>query len=345
MNDQNLKGLDTLGAGDVMVSVAPAKPCEDEPLGSTYALSPEQASFFKAQTGIDNDDDLKAHILDVQGKAYKVLPFPCIRSFTFLQPGIATLPEYEQIIKLGQERQDSGAILLDIGCCFGVDARKAATDGFPLKNIVTSDLKQEFFDMGHALFKTTPETYPISFIAGDAFDPNMLQVVPPFDGPPSTERPNLSALTSLNPLAGRCVVIFASNFFHLFSEINQLHLAKALAGLLSARPGSMICGEHAGKSQKGFIRHEFSGKEYHTFAHSPETWNAVWDGDVFAKGTVKVSVKMNPVDRGAGLVYERMQWSVALAPEKMYKHFSGLAAYRFTAWPFLGLLRSSIVTS
>ncbi|KAG2737260.1 hypothetical protein P692DRAFT_20842489, partial [Suillus brevipes Sb2] len=36
-----------------------------------YSLSSEEAAFFKAQTNIDDDEDLKRHILEVQAKAYK----------------------------------------------------------------------------------------------------------------------------------------------------------------------------------------------------------------------------------------------------------------------------------
>jgi hypothetical protein len=62
---------------------------------------------------------------------------------------------YEHILELGRERPD--ALLLDIGCCctsdhdaalnsldsilVGVDARKAAADGFPAKNIIASDIR------------------------------------------------------------------------------------------------------------------------------------------------------------------------------------------------------------
>jgi len=283
-----------------------AKPCT-VPLAAAYGLSPEQASFFKAQTGIDDDDDLRSHILKVQEKAYEIFPYVCIRSLTFLQLGIATLPEYANIIKLGREQPDG--ILLDIACCFGVDARKAVADGFPLKNVVTADLKKEFFDLGHALFNTTPTTYPIHFVAGDAFDPNMLQAVPPFDKPPATEKPDLSTLTSLNPLAGRCSVIFAANFFHLFSEENQLRLAKSLAGLLSPEPGSMICGEHAGNLQKGFLHQEHQGREIEMFMHCPESWNALWDGEVFAKGKVRADARLDQVEIN-GLTYFRLQWSI-----------------------------------
>ncbi|KAG6373878.1 hypothetical protein JVT61DRAFT_6031 [Boletus reticuloceps] len=303
MDTQALTGH--AGSGDLKVS-AVVKPYT-VPLAAAYELSPEQATFFKAQTGIDDDDDLRSHILKVQEKAYEIFPYTCIRSLTFLQLGIANLPEYAHIIKLGQERPDG--ILVDIGCCFGVDARKAVADGFPLQNVVTTDLKEEFFDMGHALFNTTPTTYPINFVPGDVFNPNMLQVVPPFDKPPATEKPQLSTLTSLSPLAGRCLVIYAANFFHMFSEENQLQLAKSLAGLLSPEPGSMICGEHVGNWKKGLFHQEHQGREFDMFMHCPESWNAIWDGEVFAKGKVRADARLGQVERN-GLTYFRLQWSI-----------------------------------
>jgi hypothetical protein len=42
---------------------------------SFYGLTEEERTFFKQQTGIPDDDELKAHILRVQAEAYEV----CIR--------------------------------------------------------------------------------------------------------------------------------------------------------------------------------------------------------------------------------------------------------------------------
>jgi hypothetical protein len=47
----------------------PNIPALDERL---YDLTDEERSFFKHQTGIQDDDELKAHILQVQAEAYKV---------------------------------------------------------------------------------------------------------------------------------------------------------------------------------------------------------------------------------------------------------------------------------
>jgi hypothetical protein len=156
----------------------------------------------------------------------------------------------------------------------------------------------EFADLGHRLFRTTPETYPIAFVPGDAFDPKHLEVVPPLTAAnaPTGHSPDLHSLTSLNPLRGRVSAIHASSFFHLFGEEKQLYLARALAGLLSPEPGSIIFGLHVGLAEKGFTP-PASGRNYRLFCHSPETWTQMWDGQVFEEGAVVVQTKLVQVER------------------------------------------------
>jgi len=262
---------------------------------SLYNLADEERAFFKQQTGIQGDDELKAHILQVQAEAYKVHPYPCIQFFTFTRLKISRLFPYQDLLKIGKQRNEP--ILLDIGSCFGNDARKAIADGYPLEYVVTSDLHPEFADLGHKLFRTTPETYPIAFIRGDAFDPKHLKVVPPLltaNAPTVDTVPpalDLRSLTSLNPLHGRVAAIHASSFFHLFREEKQLHLARALAGLLSPEPGSIIFGLHVALAEKGFTTPE-TGVGHRLFCHSPVTWAQLWDGEVFEKGVVNVQTKL-----------------------------------------------------
>ena len=165
------------------------------------------------------------------------------------------------------------------------------------------NFREEFAALGHKLFRTTPATYPIAFIPGDTFDPKHLKVVPPL---PTANAPvvvdmvapalDLHSLTSLNPLHGRVSAIYASALFHLFREEKQLHLARALAGLLSPEPGSMIFGLHVGLAEKGFTTPE-TGVGHRLFCHSPVTWAQLWDGEVFEKGVVNVQMKLVQVVR------------------------------------------------
>ncbi|KAG2079282.1 hypothetical protein BDR04DRAFT_1166753 [Suillus decipiens] len=267
---------------------------------SLYSLSSKQAEFFKAQTGINDDEDLKKHILEVA-------PYPCIRTFVFLGLNLSELSVYEQIIRLGRERPD--AVLLDIGCCFGTDARKAAADGFPAKNIIASDVLDGFLQLSHELFKTTPASYPGCLLPGDVFDPEFLTIAAPSDDVSLAPAIDLSSLKSLNPLHGRISAISAISFFHLFDEEKQLHIARALASLLSAQPGSVICGYHVGALEKGIVNTSVAGPDVWLFAHSPQSWSYLWDGEVFEKGSVKVEAEL--VEFAArGVRSCLMKWSV-----------------------------------
>ncbi|KIJ70497.1 hypothetical protein HYDPIDRAFT_78643 [Hydnomerulius pinastri MD-312] len=288
--------------GDIAIhreSVAPLDP-------SLYALSPEAEAFFKQATGIPDDEALKAHILMVQKKAYKIVPYPCIFAFAFLRVEITKNPAYKDIIKIGRERTD--AILLDIGSCFGVESRKAAADGFPGRNIVASDLIKDFLELGHVLFNTSKDTYSGHFVPGDVFDPAMLSVITPWRDVPPPPRPDLSNLTSLNPLRGHCSVIIVSAFFHMFNEEKQLHVARALAGLLSAEPGSLICGTHVGAQTPGIISEPTTSKA-DMFCHSPKTWEAMWNGTVFELGEVKVEAELDAYEF-MNTKFLMMTWSV-----------------------------------
>lgn len=77
-----------------------------------YRLTEEEIAFHKAQTGIQDDDELKKHILAVQRDAYEVrlrvfseryhvaavdnseqvFPYPCIRWFTFARSVTNSFP-------------------------------------------------------------------------------------------------------------------------------------------------------------------------------------------------------------------------------------------------------------
>ncbi|KAH7922346.1 hypothetical protein BV22DRAFT_1113934 [Leucogyrophana mollusca] len=262
-----------------------------------YSLDAEELEFFKSQTGIDNDEQLKTHIVDVQAKAHEIHPYHCIRRFAFTKLKISRLPAYSRVIEIGRERDD--AILLDVGCCFGNDVRKAAADGFPISNILALDLRPEFWELGHELFKSSPDTFPVPFIGGDIFDPAILEVVSP-DYRPMTQTltPALTSLTSLNPLRGRVSIIHASSMFHLFDEKQQLHLARALGSLLSQQPGSVIFGVHGSMPETGILPSAPNSHGQPLFCHNPDSWRALWDGGVFARESVCVETELREVSRG-----------------------------------------------
>jgi hypothetical protein len=142
-----------------------------------------------------------------------------------------------------------------------------------------------FWDLGHKLFRTTPETYPAKFLAGDAFDDAHLSLTAPVpSGPP----PTVASVNTLTELRGHISAIHASSLFHLFNEEKQLELGKRLAALLDPRPGSIIFGSHGGMPVKG----QPSATFRRMFCHSPESWIQLWEEQIFEKGQVKVNAAL-----------------------------------------------------
>ncbi|KAJ6448921.1 hypothetical protein C8R45DRAFT_1224572 [Mycena sanguinolenta] len=258
-----------------------------DPQDNHNYANPEELALLKAQTGIHDDEELRAHVVAVQKKAAAVANYPCIQRFGFIKIKINKFPSaYNHVLDLA--RNDPSALLLDIGCCFGNDLRKIALDGFPAQNIIASDLRQDFWDLGHDLFRSTPESFPATFLPGDALDDAFLAQHPLPDAPLASPAPDLHTLTSLSPLRARLSAIHSASVFHLFSEADQLRLACKLAGLLVPKAGSMIWGCHGAQATKGYVE----GAGRNMFCHSPESWRALWDGEVFPKGNVKVQTHM-----------------------------------------------------
>ncbi|RDX41920.1 hypothetical protein OH76DRAFT_175124 [Lentinus brumalis] len=247
-------------------------------------LDGDRLEFFRSTTGIDDIEELKKHIVAVQREAYEARPYPCIVGFIFTQLRLSRLGTiYDRLLGLGKSRQHP--ILLDVGCCLGTDLRKLIADGYPRDSVIATDVVPEFWDLGHKLFKTSAETFPVRFLPGDIFDPAFLEPTPPTYNRPPTVAPLPSSVRTLTDLRGHVSAITICAVFHIFeTEETQLRLARALASLLSPEPGSMIVGLHTGLREKGWWR----GQTFHMFCHSPESWAEMWDGDVFEKGSVRV---------------------------------------------------------
>lgn len=190
-----------------------------------------------------------------------------------------------------------------------------------VKIFSTDIIRAEFWEAGHQLFKSTPETFPAKFIPGDIFDSGFLS------GHVNTEAtytsngqlfPDLADLTNLNPLRGRVSAISLYAIFHLFDEDQQAELAYRLGSLLSTEPGSMIFGEHTGEPKKG-VRREIllpGADPQDIFCHSPESWAVLWS-EVFGKEKVEVKAELRELPKAKlsvstvkGDPYWYMFWSV-----------------------------------
>lgn len=168
-----------------------------------------------------------------------------------------------------------------------------------------------YWKLGHRLFKSSPETLPVTFIPGDIFDPTYLALSPPLSALPSTPAPALPGLSSLTPLQGHVSAIHASMFFHLFDEAKQLELARRLASLLSLAPGSLILGRQVAAPIKGprdAVSRAPDQPVVRLFCHTPASWAALWDGVVFKEGTVRVEAELREVTLYADSPPEQRVW-------------------------------------
>jgi len=267
-------------------------------------LDDKELAFFKETTGIQDETELKEHIARVQEEAYKVFPYPCIRNFNFTKLKISRLPAYAQMMELIKTRPD--AVYLDIGCCFGNDARKAVVDGWPMQNIICSDLRPQYWGLGHDLFRDK-ETFHVPFIAGDAFDPAFLS---PTVVERSRSRPALTEVKTLTGLQEEISVIHASSFFHLFDQEYQEKLAYLTATLLVKKPGTVMFGSHGGMVVAG-VRNERGA-----WGHSPESWTELWE-TVLGKGKCEVKAELRswrvpPDNGGPPRDRQALTWSVTI---------------------------------
>jgi len=78
---------------------------------------------------------------------------------------------------------------------------------------------------------------------------------------------------------------------------------------MSSLPGSTIFGANRGALVKGARYTLVDGVQHQIFCHSSNSWNELWDGEIFEKGTVKVETEVFPVDRG-GEIAHWMKWSI-----------------------------------
>lgn len=129
----------------------------------------------------------------------------------------------------------------------GTEARKLVLDGYPGKNVIACDLRDDFIKIGFKLFGDAGSC-PITFITGDIFDVTLSIAQMEMTG-----TSQLRSISDLSQLKGRLQHIYAGALFHLFDEETQYAIATRLSVLLRRTPGSVIFGRHQGKEEAGSL--------------------------------------------------------------------------------------------
>ncbi len=150
---------------------------------------------------------------------------------------------------------------LDLGCCFGQELRKVASDGAPQEHLYGSDLRPEFFELGYRLFRDK-DTLKSKFIAADIYDP-------------------ASALSTLDR---KIDIIYAGSFLHLFGWDDQMAICKRIVKLLREKKDSLLLGRQVGNVNAGEHAHR-TNPGGRMNRHNQESFKKMWDQVGEATGT------------------------------------------------------------
>jgi hypothetical protein len=119
----------------------------------------------------------------------------------------------------------------------GNNLRKIADDRFPVQNIISTIYSKvcgfalaincactnQFWDLGHELFRSTTILFPATLVARDAFDPAFLSLPPLTEEPhPATSHLDLRTLMSLNGLHGHLSTVHSTSLFPHSARRNSL---------------------------------------------------------------------------------------------------------------------------
>ena len=205
-------------------------PIHKEWFVSTPPVGEWARRFYREYAGIKNDEELKEHLIEIRSLAWEVEKYRCIASFYFVN--YCLMETYGKDWYAGiVERIRGGDLMLDLGCAFGHTARNLVYDGAPYENIISGDLRQEFWDLGFKLFRDK-ESFHGQFRQGDIFDEKYLE-----------------------DFNGKIDIIHISAVFHLFDIPIQKTLARRLCQMVSSKPGTTIFGRNAGGSVPELLTH------------------------------------------------------------------------------------------
>ncbi|UZJ53137.1 hypothetical protein CBS101457_002457 [Exobasidium rhododendri] len=182
-----------------------------------------------ARFGHLSDEDLADHITQIRDRAYKIAPWPCLGGFRFLNPGIAFAgPPGTYASVVSHLKNNPKAKVLDLGCCFGHDARQLIKDGVRSDQITACDLLPELIELGFDLFgdeKGKGKIEGLQWEKVDIFNQQDIEKI---------RQPN------------GYHAAYVGSFIHLFPLQWQEKVVEAIGELLSKDKGSIVWGRQVG---------------------------------------------------------------------------------------------------
>ena len=165
----------------------------------------------------------------------------------FLRFNLASYPFYPSLISSLQNDRSLG--LLDLGCCFGQDIRKAFVDGAKPTQLVGLDFVPEFNTLGYELFRDS-DKFSFEFQTRDILD----------------DTADWSSLLS------RFDFIHMTSFLHIWNWDKQVKAASRVASF--SKLGTVIIGSGLGSTESGeFPNLEGYGTNYR---QSEQSFERLW---------------------------------------------------------------------
>ncbi|KAH8666803.1 hypothetical protein BX600DRAFT_511702 [Xylariales sp. PMI_506] len=193
-------------------------------------------------------NEVVARIVKVRDQLWDLFPFPTVGQFRFVELNL----HRQQIFPTILARVQEGDRFLDVGCCFGQEMRKMALEGAPTENMYGLELQRGFVELAYDFFGDR-DTFKGHFIVGDLADPSNAEI---------------------KALHGTVDIAHLGMFLHLWDLEGQTQMCTRIAELMSPKPGSLVIGHSAGRTEPS---EWFNPVGKSMYKHNGESFAKMWE--------------------------------------------------------------------
>ncbi|KAJ3105054.1 hypothetical protein HDU96_008734 [Phlyctochytrium bullatum] len=143
--------------------------------GSRRGKRPLDVAFVAEAAGITTEEALDRVKTVIKAVEESHHVYRCIERAMFAVPRVINHPLYPSLVK--RFGKDDSPRVLELGCCFGTDARKMIRDGLDPAKLVVTDLHDAYWDMGKSLlFNDDPQGFKVVFGDFATEEPSMVKL-------------------------------------------------------------------------------------------------------------------------------------------------------------------------